>query len=357
MTDSRQLYALCDTNVAVRDSHLFRKKDGVLLLALLRALKGKLVVPDVLRMEYISQFTKACDEAKKKANDSLDRFRTLWGYDIRELLPESQFGEALALEILAQLEDIIYVIPMTAELKVAAADRSINEVRPTSKSDHGYKDCLIWESLLTLPPGSEVILMSRDEAAFFDNGQLASILQQEADEKGLILKVYRTTQGSSLRAVVDALKERVPDIADSLAADLAVSDHPVIQAYRQTAPLQPVMPREAGGKSGQPISVEPRELDELIAEQTRSFALLDAKALGFISYMGQLDKQRAVDLLMQSGVPTQAAARNALERLAMAGLITDTGHNYLLVAGRQAEIAARLVEQEIIDLMGLGGAD
>ena len=59
------------------------------------------------------------------------------------------------------------------------------------------------------------------------------------------------------------------------------------------------------------------------------------------------------DMLVQSGVATEAA-RNALERLALAGLITNTGHNYLAVEGRQAEMAAQLVEPEMIKLTGLG---
>lgn len=354
MTESRQLYILCDTNAAIRDSHLFRKKDGLLLVALLRAMKGKLVVPDVLRMEYVSQFTKTGDEALHEANVGLDKLSTLWGYDVREILPESQFGEAQALSALTHLEDIIHVVPMTPELKIAAADRSINGTRPTSKSDHGYKDCLIWESLLTLPAGSEVILLSRDKAAFFDNGQLAPSLKKEADEKGLLLTAYETTKAPSLRPVVDALKERIPEIADSLAGELPVSDHPVIEAFKRAEPVAPAMPGEAAEVASKAVTAEAGELDERIAAQMKPFALLDTKALGFISYMRQLGKERAVDLLVQSGVPTPAVARNALERLALAGLITDTGHNYLSIASPEADIAAQLVELEMIDLVGLG---
>ena len=54
MADDRQLYVLCDTNAAARDAHLFRKKGGPILVAMLRAKKAKLVMPEVLRMEYIN---------------------------------------------------------------------------------------------------------------------------------------------------------------------------------------------------------------------------------------------------------------------------------------------------------------
>lgn len=354
MADNRQLYVLCDTNAAVRDAHLFRKRGGPLLVAMLRAKKGRLVVPEVLRAEYITQFIQAGDDALQKATKELDKLKTFCGYDMEGFLPRFQFGEAQALEILAQLEDVIHTIPTTPELKVAAADRSINGVRPTSKTDHGYKDCLIWESLLTLPEGSEVMLLSRDEAAFFDSGVLAPNLAKEAQERGLLLTAYSTTKNPTLMPLVNALKERFADIAALAAADLPVGDHPIIQAYRQSELIAPKLPKDATEEVHQPVEVVSGELEELFAAQTRPFALIDIKALGFVSYLKSTGKQAVIGLLVQSGVPVEAA-RNALERLALTGLITDTGHNYLAIDGRQGEMAAQLVEPEMIKLLGFGG--
>ena len=243
MADDRQLYVLCDTNAAARDAHLFRKKGGPILVAMLRAKKAKLLVPEVLRMEYIKQFVQAGDEALQMATKELDKLKTFCGYDISGLLPMPQFGEAQALEILAQLEDVIHTIPTTPELKVAAADRSIKGVRPTSKTDHGYKDCIIWESLLTLPEGAEVMLLSRDEAAFFDKGLLAPDLEKEAKEKGLLLTAYSTAKNPTLMPLVNALKERFADIAASAAGDLPMGDHPIIQAHMQSERVAPVLPK------------------------------------------------------------------------------------------------------------------
>lgn len=355
MEDYRQLYVLCDTNAAVRDAHLFRKRGGPLLVAMLRAKKAKLLVPEVLRMEYINQFIQAGDDALQKATKELDRLKTFCGYDMSGILPTPQFGEAQAVDILAQLEDVIYSIPTTPEIKVAAADRSINGVRPTSKTDHGYKDCIIWESLLTLPGGSEVMLLSRDEAAFFDGQVLAPNLKKEAQDKGLLLTAYSTTKNPTLMPLVNALKERFSDIAASVAADLPVDDHPIIKAYMQSERVAPVLPKDPAEEAPQPVAVADGELEELLAAQTKPFTLLDGKALGFVSYLGSTEKQTVIGLLVQSGVATEAAARNALERLALAGLIRDTGHNYLAVQGREADMAAQRVEPEMIKLTGLGG--
>lgn len=321
---------------------------------MLRAKKAKLLVPEVLRMEYITQFIEAGNAALKKATAELDRLKTFCGYDISGLLPKPKFGEAQALEILAQLEDVIHAVPSTPELKVAAADRSINGARPTSKTDHGYKDCLIWESLLTLPEGSEVLLLSRDAAAFFDNGVLAPDLGKEAIEKGLVLAAYSSGKDETLMPLVNALKERFADIAASVAGDLPMGDHPIIQAYMQSEPVAPALPKGPDAEGApQLVVAAPGELEELYAAQTRPFALLDVKALGFVSYLKSTGKQAVLGLLVQSGAATEAA-RNALERLALAGLIRDTGHNYLAVEGRQADMAAQLVEPDMIKLTGLG---
>jgi hypothetical protein len=353
MTDNGQLYVLCDTNAAVRDAHLFRKKDGRTLIAMLRAKKAKLLVPEVLRMEYIKQFIQAGDEALLRATKELDRLKTLCGYDMSGILPSSQFGEAQALDILVQLEDVIHTIPTTPELKVAAADRTIRGVRPTSKTDHGFKDCLIWESLLTLPEGSEVVLLSRDEAAFFENGILAPNLEREAKEKGLLLTAYSTTKNPTLTPLIDALKVRFVDIAASTPGDLPMDDHPIIQAYMRSERVAPTLPKSPAEETPQPVVIAAGELEELFAAQTRPFAVIDIRALGFVSYLKSTGKQAVIGLLVQSGVPAEAAS-NALERLALAKLITDTGNNYLAIDGRQAEIAAQLVEPEMIRLTGLG---
>lgn len=353
MADNRQLYVLCDTNAAVRDAHLFRKKGGPFLVAALRAKRAKLLVPEVLRMEYITQFIQAGEDALQKATKELDKLKTFCGYGMGGFLPKSLFGEAQALDILAQLEDIIHTIPTTQELKVAAADRSINGIRPTSKTDHGYKDCLIWESLLTLPKGSEVMLLSRDEAAFFNDGVLATELEREAKERGLFLTAYSTTKNPTLMPLVNALKDRFADIAAMTGADLPVDDHPIIQAYMHSEQVAPVLPKDAIDDVPQPVDVVAGELEGLFAAQTKSFSLIDIKALGFVSYLKSTDKRTVIDLLLQSNIAAEAA-RNALDRLAMAGLIHDTGHNYLAVDGRLMEVAAMLVEPEMIKLTGLG---
>lgn len=231
MANDGQLFVLCDTNVGARDAHLFRKKGGPLLIDMLRAKKAKLLVPEILRMEYIKQFALAGDEALQKVVKEVDRLKTLCGFDLFGLLPKSQFGEAQGREILDQLEDVIHVVPTTSALKIAAADRTMENRRPTSKSDHGYKDCLIWESMMTLPVGSEVLFVTRDEVGFFDNGALAASLAKEATAKGLVLTAYSTTDAKGVTPLVEALKARFADLVAMRTTDMLMGDHPLVQAY------------------------------------------------------------------------------------------------------------------------------
>lgn len=353
MADDGQLFVLCDTNVGARDAHLFRKKGGPLLIEMLRAKKAKLLVPEILRIEYIKQFTTAGDEALQKMLTEVDRLKTLCGFDLFGLLPKTQFGDAQAREILDQLEDVIHVVPTTDALKLAAANRSMEGRRPTSKSDHGYKDCLIWESALTLPRGSEVMFVTRDEVGFFEKDVLAATLAQEAVAKGLNLIAFRTTAADGVWPVVNALKDRFADLASMRTADELMGDHPIVQAYRRIERAAPVLPVPAAEAVPQP-EVQPGELEALLIAHTRHLNLLDIKALGFVGFLDRAGKQQAIDLLVQSGA-TADAARNALERLALAGLIRDTGHNYLAVKGKLLERAVQQAEVEMIELTGFGG--
>jgi PIN domain len=353
MADEGQVYVLCDTNVGARDCHLFRKKGGPMLIDMLRAKKAKLLVPQVLREEYLKQFSLAGDDALPRIVKEVDRLKTLCGYDLFALLPKSGFGEGQANKILEELEDVIHGVPTTPELKLAAADRTMDNRRPTSKSDHGFKDCLIWESVLTLPPGSEILFVTRDEVGFFEHGALASALAKEAEAKRLKLTAYATTEQKGVTPLVEALKSRFADLSAMRTGDMPMGEHPLVQAYMESERAEPVLP-VAPGVATPLLAVEPDELEKQLAARTRHLGLIDIKALGFIGFLNRASKQNVIELLVQAGIDSDAA-RNALERLALAGLIRDTGNNYLAVAGDLLNLAASQVEAEMIALSGLGG--
>jgi hypothetical protein len=353
MKEDSQLYVICDTNAAARDAFLFLKKGGPELIAMLRAKQAKLLVPEVVLTEYITHFANVWADAVGGAKPNLDKLEDLTGYKMKEFLPAPDYGEARALEILAQLKDVIHPVPLTDELMLAAGRRSMNGTPPTSKKDHGFKDCLIWESILSLPAGSEVLFVSRDKLAFFEGESLAPVLHKDAETRGIKITAFNTAKSQSLWPLVDALKARFTDIADLAPDDIPMGDHPLISAYTKSAPAAPLVGPDEITEAPKTATANASEIElELVAE-TRHLLDADIKALGFVTYLKNFDKRTVVDMLERSGIPKDVV-RNALDRLSLAELIKDTGNHYLAVAGPLADLAASQVELEVIALFEQG---
>lgn len=164
---SHHVIVVCDTNVFVHDTHLLRKKGGRQMERLLRAVNGRLFIPEILRIEYLERTRSAASEPREKINPAFDKFRTLTGSrDEFPLLGDDAIDQR-TLERLTALQLITHSQPFTDEVLAAAGQRSIQKKRPASATDPAYKDCLIWECLLRLPAGSQVRFISRDSRAFY----------------------------------------------------------------------------------------------------------------------------------------------------------------------------------------------
>ena len=91
-------------------------------------------------------------------------------------------------------------------------------------------------------------------------------------------------------------------------------------------------------------------LDAVLADAAERFKGLDTKILGYVGYLGSPSKDQLFGLLSQSGVSPDVA-HNVAERLAIEGLIEDTGNHYLPTNREACTLAAPLVEFEIIKLL------
>ena len=168
------MFVVCDTNVFVRETHLLRKKGGPQLIRLLGAVKGHLVVPDVLRQEYIEQTRAAAAKERTRIRAPLSVLQTLTGASSAPTLLDDAGVDRRTLTWLESLKPLMHAVPQTDDLLAAAGKRSLSKKRPVSKTDHGFKDCLIWESVLRLPPGAEVRLISKDLMRFSSDRRLTS---------------------------------------------------------------------------------------------------------------------------------------------------------------------------------------
>jgi hypothetical protein len=90
-----------------------------------------------------------------------------------------------------------------------------------------------------------------------------------------------------------------------------------------------------------------------LAQSLDPFRSHERRVLGFVAYFDTPSKDQLFELLSRSGMPPQIA-RNAAERLAIAGVIQDTGHHYLITDKRLAPAAASVVEDDIITLLAEG---
>lgn len=194
------MLVVIDTNIFVRESHLLRKKAGPPLIHFLRGAGGHLFVPEILEQEYEEQTVAAVLEEIKGVHTAFSKIETLVGVrDDYRVPTEGAIIEATRGR-LKEMNLLILRMPLTDDILLAASRRSIGKKLPTSKSDHGLKDCLIWECVLRLPSGSDVRLISHDKA-FFADGKLHPQLAEEARQHGQIVRATH-----SLEEVLDELQ-------------------------------------------------------------------------------------------------------------------------------------------------------
>lgn len=353
---SRPLFFFCDANTVVYDTHLLAKKGGPEVVRLLRALRAQIALPEVSRAEYLSNYAKVASSAHEDAEVVLSKLETLSGQRVTAALPQAQFWEARGPKILDDLKDITFELIASADLKAAALDRAVEGRKPAMKANQDIKDCLIWECLLTLPAGSELVFASRDMRAFYRDSRFDEALLKEAKDRDLLITPIDCGP-QNLHAAVSLLKERLAAAKALQPSDLRLGDEPDEPAADDVGSIvAPVLHGDIKQNVPDVPAVEapPLERLDVVAPARNFFRSLEEKALGFISYLGRAGKHEAIGLLVQSGAEVDAA-RNVLERLALAGMIRDTGNNYLRVDGVHAQRAAELVEEEMIKLIGLGG--
>lgn len=345
------IIVVCDTNVFVRETHLLRKKGGPDLVRQLRAINGQILVPDILRTEYIDQTLVAANVERQKFESASSVLETLIGFQNRPL-PTNDAITQFVVERLRALEPITLTVPLNTEIFESAGRRSVAKHKPTSKTDHGYKDCLIWESVLRLPAGSDVRFVSRDNKAFFDGEHFARVLVDEAQKTAIKVVGYKNIDN-----LVRDLRVENPTL------NLAIIED---QAFTETATA---VPEDAIDADFAPASTAVN-LDQLapdlavvdgdvqgvvdkLAGTHKRFDKLELKILAYIAYLDPAGRDQLFQLLNDVRISTEIA-RNVIERLVFNGFVRDVGNHYLVVDHVIAQAVAPTVESEIIDLLDKG---
>lgn len=357
---ARPVLVVIDTNVAILETHLFFKKLGPELLTAMRKAGARLVLPDILRQEYIKHYVEVGQAARGQVKKGASMARPFFDQQTPDFFPSDEEIGDRARRLLESLQDVISFVPQTEELLLATSRRVMANIAPCSKTDHGFKDCLIWESVLSVADGSELHLVSKDKAFYQEGftGRLADTIMAETQAKGITAHGHAAKSGNSLESVVKAILAHVPaddpnalNVVDANSGGTRsaptappTSDDGVNQTQDQANDHAPT-----SGATEAMGALEQSELDSLLEPMRAEFRTLDGKVLGLIALLGGHAKEPLYALLAQMGIDL-AHARNACDRLALSGLITDTGNNLLPVPGRAADVAAALVEDEVAAL-------
>jgi hypothetical protein len=148
----------------------------------------------------------------------------------------------------------------------------------------------------------------------------------------------------NLSTALTSIRIRVFEDARQVLDEIEISPTPeLVERAKETQEAVPSQGKDMeAGKNN--------KLEEVLAGVQDRFKTLDAKILGYVSYLGSPSKDQLFGLLSREGVPAEIA-RNVAERLAIAGIITDTGNHYLSGNKEAGELAAALVEPDIIKLL------
>lgn len=95
------------------------------------------------------------------------------------------------------------------------------------------------------------------------------------------------------------------------------------------------------------------QLANTFAEAYRPFKDLDLKVLGYVSHFEGPTKDLLYDLMARAGMPVEIV-KNTAERMALAGIIRDTGNHFLPADRALGEKAAATIESELIGLLKRG---
>lgn len=329
------MFIVLDTQILIYDTYLLRNEIGQQLLKMLQAKGGRLFIPEILRVEYCKHARQAANYKQNNVAANADALQSLVGQSISYGVLSDETIRQQIEDRFDELRDFILTGPSLTDLSGVACLRFVHEKLPSPKA--GFKDCMIWEAILTLPAESEVFFVTRDNG-FYDAQGFLAVLLDEARTKDLRLQTFKKFDVLLLHLQSEELDLSDASIVESVR-------HPLLAESGELVPVVPTKQvKEAVARA------TGREFEHALARVRETFQQTDARVLGFIAYLEIANKAQLFALLNQAGL-TPDIARNSAERLAHAGAIRDTGTHYIVDDVALAVAAASRVEEEVINLL------
>jgi predicted nucleic acid-binding protein len=219
MEDGTMKYIVIDTNIFVQDFWT-QSSDFKILFSNSIKLDFKIILPQVIYDEILSQYGKKYTEYSSKMESSLIPFNKLMTKDFKILL-DYNFDEIINLykknldEIILEHNISIIDYPETNHKKIAK--RSMNRTKPFKNNGEGYCDTLIWENILKLLQDKEcehLYFISNNPKDFFENENIAKVLIEDLVKLGIDankISAYLSLQ-SFVKDEIITYKERLDSI-------------------------------------------------------------------------------------------------------------------------------------------------
>ena len=220
-------YIVIDTNIFVQDFWT-QSSDFKILFSNSTKLDFKIILPQVIYDEILSQYGKKYTEYASKMESSLKPFNKLMKKDFKISL-NYDFDEIINIykknldEMILEHNISIIDYPETNHKKIAK--RSMSRTKPFKNNGEGYCDTLIWENILKLLQDKEceyLYFISNNPKDFFENENIARVLMDDLVE--LEIDVNKISAYLNLQSFVKneiiSYKEQLDSIKITLENDV-----------------------------------------------------------------------------------------------------------------------------------------
>jgi predicted nucleic acid-binding protein len=278
-----------DSNILCRDFRMSSSTFRVFLDGLVHE-GHSLHIPQVVLDEVVNKYGEQLQSSKKKIDRELENVERLTRQRFNRPIADANvqaWKKEYEVEVLLSLSTKLKLSPVAAILDYPPishrelVQRALQRRKPFKEKGSGYRDALIWESVLqSATSGTEPIAFITANIKDFadDNGRLHPDLVADITAKGeqcsevILFKDLESFVDEHIKPTMEVLE----DVRDQLAAD----EYPVLKL--QTF-IEEELPQLAGGVEWDPIDIGfPAEFESptiVLVEKVHDIDVLDVRKL------------------------------------------------------------------------------
>lgn len=206
---------------------VLRSSVGAALIYAMGNSGDRIFLPEVVERELVSLTIRTCRSLLEDIAEARRTIQTLTGRHAGHDGPieEGHIREALSDRFL-ELEGVLVRKATSDEACRRAFDRILDCKAPNTEKNQQAKDSLLWETLLSLPAGTQVLFVTSDKA-FYENQSLKSSfpadLLKDTQERSIDISIF-----NSCGDLLASLAPQAPDIDQEAVTSLLKKKVPFI---------------------------------------------------------------------------------------------------------------------------------